>query len=122
MPVTDPPDPKSASTPQITEQIRRESLRQASVSDQPTSKDTLGFTPYVEAISRFLLNEDTSPPLSLSVEGDWGSGKSSFMKQLKSKIEEPVAPNTTRKKVFTVWFNAWRHDKSEAMWAAFALK
>ena len=90
--------------------------------DQPTSKDTLGFEPYVDAIARFLLNKDTQPPLSLSIEGDWGSGKSSFMKQLKARIERKASKDSNEEKSFTVWFNAWRHDKSEALWAAFALK
>ena len=52
-----------------------------------TSSDTLGFDPYVDAISQFLLNEETQPPLTLSVEGEWGSGKTSFMLQLKERID-----------------------------------
>ena len=56
------------------------------VSDQPTTKDSLGFTPYAIAIADFLTSPDTKPPLTLSIEGKWGSGKSSFMKQLESEI------------------------------------
>jgi hypothetical protein len=89
-----------------------ESIQNASVSDQATDDDSLGFEPYVTAIAQFLKNPKTKPPLTLSIEGEWGSGKSSFMKQLRKKLEgEP-----------TVWFNAWRHDKAEALWAAFALE
>ncbi len=65
------------------------------------------------AIAEFLRRPETKPPLTLSVEGKWGSGKSSFMKQL-----EGVLKNEGEK---TVWFNAWRHDKAEQVWAAFAL-
>src|SRR5215208_332895 len=57
-----------------------ESVLTASLGDQPTSLDHLGFTPYVEAVAEFLTNENTEPPLTLSVEGEWGSGKSSFLK------------------------------------------
>jgi formylglycine-generating enzyme required for sulfatase activity len=84
-----------------------------SLSDQATVDDALGFTPYVTAIAEFLLNPDTEPPLTLSIEGEWGSGKSSFMKQLDKYLRE--------KGQRTVWFNAWRHDKAEAVWATFAL-
>jgi len=92
-----------------------ESVLTASVRDLPTSLDSLGFKPYVEAIAEFLTNENTKPPLTLSIEGDWGSGKSSFMKQLKVELKgRSGAP--------TVEFNAWRHDKEEALWAAFALE
>jgi len=83
------------------------------LSDQPTAEDKLGFRPYVQAIADFLMNRGTQPPLTLSVEGRWGSGKSSFMKQLQLEV--------TKKGAKTVWFNAWRYDKEESMLAAFAV-
>jgi hypothetical protein len=90
-----------------------ESIRNTSVSDQATNNDALGFEPYVIAIAEFLLHEQTQPPLTLSVEGEWGSGKSSFMKMLEEYLREKGGR--------TVWFSAWRHDKAESVWAAFAL-
>jgi hypothetical protein len=90
-----------------------ESVRNVGISDQSTGDDYLGFEPYVTAIAEFLLNEETKPPLTLSIEGEWGSGKSFFMK----KLDEYLRKKGKR----TVWFNAWRHDKAEAVWAAFAL-
>ena len=146
-------------------------IAKASVNDQATEKDSLGFEPYVTAIAEFLTNSVTQPPLTLSIEGELGSGKSSFMKQLqkaivevsrqnfeqehrlkqrKQKLEDEIknynAKNPLNKlRAFptlisiikeslsisliklkfkypkTVWFNAWRHDKAEALWAAFAL-
>ncbi|REJ54089.1 MAG: serine/threonine-protein kinase pkn1 [Microcystis aeruginosa DA14] len=90
-----------------------ESIRNTSVSDQATNNDALGFEPYVIAIAEFLLHEQTQPPLTLSVEGEWGSGKSSFMKMLEEYLR--------KKGGRTVWFNAWRDDKAESVWAAFAL-
>ncbi|MGK7958891.1 MAG: SUMF1/EgtB/PvdO family nonheme iron enzyme [Crocosphaera sp.] len=167
------------------------SILNTSVSDQAADKDSLGFAPYVQAIGEFLTNRQTKPPLTISVEGEWGSGKSSFMKQLRQEIEakaekqlrkkleavekrmrqfllkmfyvypqifEPNArkprvvylflwrvPNLLLLLIFeliltfffkvlkwlcphfipkpkTVWFNAWRHDKAESVWAAFALE
>ncbi len=166
------------------------SIRNISVSDQAVAKDSLGFEPYVKAIAEFLTNPQTKPPLTLSVEGEWGSGKSSFMKQLQQEIKEKSQKQLREKltgiekwirrfllKIFyvwpeklkpynrllfflwllwmipsrillfnfesilsllfnglkwllphfirqprTVWFNAWRHDKAEALWAAFALE
>jgi hypothetical protein len=130
----------------------------ASTSDQPAAKDELGFEPYVEAVAAFLKNDGTQPPLTLSIEGEWGSGKSSFMRQLQEEIEalpegrEPSAPTRLQRtmaslarlrkrrgsdsqesaddpekrprdpSVITVWFNPWRHDREEAVWAAFALE
>ena len=56
--------------------------------DTAAGEDSLGFKPYVEAIAEFLTAEDTLAPITLSIEGQWGCGKSSFMKQLKEEIEK----------------------------------
>ncbi|HEV7683344.1 MAG TPA: P-loop NTPase fold protein [Pyrinomonadaceae bacterium] len=93
---------------------RNESVPTWTISDQCTKNDTLGFAPYVRAIADFLTNERTIPPLTLSIEGEWGVGKSSFMLQLKDLLEE--------RDNLTLEFNAWRHDKHEELWAAFALE
>ena len=108
--------------------------------DQATSIDSLGFTPYVEAIARFLTSEATKPPLTVSIEGEWGSGKSSFLLQLENAIggtrtRTPLwarlppwlgglgapPPPPRPSSALCVRFNAWRHDKQDALWAAFAL-
>ena len=100
---------------------KNESIQGSSISDQATQTDSLGFSPYVEAIAEFLTNEETQPPLTLSIEGDWGSGKSSFMKQLQAEIER-LERQKKQPAPKVIWFNAWRHDKVEALWAAFALE
>ncbi|MBE9517687.1 MAG: SUMF1/EgtB/PvdO family nonheme iron enzyme [Bacteroidetes bacterium] len=91
----------------------KESIRIAMNSDQPAKKDFLGFEPYVEAIYYFLTDPNTKPPLTLSIEGKWGYGKSSFMEQLEKMLSD--------KGERTVPFNAWRHDREESLWAAFAI-
>lgn len=110
---TDPEKYKEKTEQKFFEPVE-ESILPASVSDQPARMDVLGFEPYVHAIADFLRHPMTKPPLTLSVEGQWGAGKSSFMSQL-----EEILKN---KNELTVNFNAWRHDKEEALWAAFALE
>lgn len=99
-------------------------------SDEPAASDSLGFAPYVEAMATFLSNPMTSTPLTVSIEGKWGSGKSSFMKQLQARLtgskseSDPPSESAARSRSVvphSVWFNPWRHDKQEALWAAFAL-
>lgn len=87
----------------------------AAVGDQATSHDSLGFNLYVEALARFLRAPGTRAPFTLSVEGAWGSGKSSFMLQLKNEIKAK-SPGAV-----AIDFNAWKYDKQEELWAAFAL-
>ncbi|MFB0497315.1 hypothetical protein ABID99_003552 [Mucilaginibacter sp. OAE612] len=83
--------------------------------DTPASlkNDYLGFRPYVEGVYSFLVNPETKAPFTLSIEGEWGSGKSSFMLQLEDSLKAGGYQ--------TIRFNAWRQDKVESMWAAFAL-
>jgi hypothetical protein len=94
--------------------VRDETIFYSTVADQPTKEDSLGFEPYVKAVADFLTNPLTVPPFTVSVEGDWGAGKSSFMAQLQELLES--------RKNLTIRFNAWRHDKHEELWAAFALE
>jgi hypothetical protein len=96
-----------------------ETVGPAGISDQPALTDSLGFTPYVQAIAAFLTHEDTKPPLTISVEGAWGSGKSSFMQQLEVGIKDCLKVKGKRGKC--VRFNAWQQSKDEELWAAFAL-
>lgn len=86
----------------------------AAIDDQPASDDQLGFESYVRGVKRFLTHSQTQPPLTLSVEGEWGSGKSSFMLQLESELKESDE--------LTVQFNPWRYDQQDALWAAFTLE
>src|SRR5262249_43186037 len=83
-------------------------------SDLPTAEDRLGFRPYVESLRDFLIHPKTKPPLTLSIEGRWATGKSYFMEQLVRELEA--------KKKIVVRFNAWRHDKEDSLWAGFALR
>lgn len=74
--------------------------------------DRLGFGPVVDALRRFLDNPATKPPVVLSVNGPWGSGKSSVMKMLDKELEKTH-------RFSTVWFNAWRFHQEEQILAAF---
>src|SRR5256885_2378092 len=96
---------------------RQESVAPGGISDQPiesSKNDALGFDPYVDAVANFLTDDSTKPPLTMSIEGEWGSGKSSFMKLLREKLRG--------KKQRSIEFNAWRHDKADSLWSAFAVQ
>lgn len=78
-------------------------MNSTGIKDLPilTSKDeTLGVLPYIESLSEFILSCDT--PMTISIQGDWGSGKTSVMNMIKEQIEDKVIP---------VWFNTWQFSQ-----------
>jgi KAP family P-loop domain len=84
--------------------------------DQPASKDMLGFAPYVDALAEIITGlgiENT--PLTIGVFGSWGMGKTSLMKQLQTRLI-----NTHRFR--SIWFDAWKFDKEDALWRALLLR
>ncbi|MBU3950006.1 MAG: hypothetical protein KJ826_17530, partial [Proteobacteria bacterium] len=82
-------------------------------SDRPIvsgDPDPLNFGAIARGLSRFLRNENTKPPLTIAVTGEWGTGKSSLMNLLKADLE--------RYGFKPVWFNAWHHQKEEQLLAS----
>ena len=77
---------------------------------EPGEPDVLELGKIAGGLSFFLRNEKTKPPLVISINGRWGSGKSSLMNLLQKKLKSGGA--------YPVWFNAWHHDKEEQLLAA----
>ena len=93
-------------------------LGTASVADQGMSDrpleagdpDPLNFGAIARAISKFLRNENTEPPLTIAITGDWGTGKSSILNLVKHDLE--------LSRFRPIWFNAWHHQTEESLLAA----
>ena len=68
------PDPSVGDSSRIEESLaeRNETILTSGLSDQAALKDALGFEPYVKAIADFLTDVGTEPPITLSIEGEWG--------------------------------------------------
>ena len=80
------------------------------VGDGPTSNDKLGFRAYKDSLVRVIRSADT--PITIGIFGAWGSGKTSLMRMVQHDL-----PGATYK-VRSVWFNAWKYDKRDALWRA----
>jgi KAP family P-loop domain len=94
-----------------------ESIELALASDRPIGPedlDALGLDDIAKAISHFLRNEATEPPLTIAVTGNWGSGKSSLMNLVTSDLE--------KRDWRPVWFNPWHHQKDENLLAPLLAK
>ncbi|MEQ1792670.1 MAG: P-loop NTPase fold protein, partial [Nitrospira sp.] len=93
--------------------VQEESVADRLISDRPLQlgdPDPLKFGHIAMALSRFIRNEKTDPPLTIAVTGAWGTGKSSLMNLVKGDLEQyGFRP---------VWFNVWHHQKEEQLLAS----
>src|ERR1044071_7455463 len=74
--------------------------------DDPTLVDRLERETLCEQVSEVV--RAITAPAVIGIHGDWGSGKTSFLKRMAQNLERPQtgkAPN-----VICVWFDAWRYQ------------
>ncbi len=93
--------------------VERRGIEDAPSSDSPIGwrdRDVLRLKPIALAMSRFIRNVDTKPPLTIAVTGGWGTGKSSLMNLLREDLRRYGAR--------PVWFNAWHHREEVSLLAA----
>lgn len=75
--------------------------------------DRLGTGQYAETLAEFIRNCDT--PITIGVQGEWGSGKTSLLNMIREDIEEEETKyyNQTRKgseEFKCIWINTWEHS------------
>lgn len=67
-------------------------------------KDNFGIAPFENGLKRFI--ENSSTPITIALQGEWGSGKTSLMNLLK----ENLCDNENQQKSFNaVWLNTWEY-------------
>ena len=78
----------------------------------------------VSAIARVMCMRQVKPPLSIALFGNWGSGKSFFMRQLQNKVNEIRTSSWAEgpesaffSGVVQIEFNAWHYVESN-LWAS----
>ncbi len=100
---------------------RREQIDIAAyaLSHEWSQEDQLGFSDYAAALADLIVDQRTRTPLTVGIEASWGMGKTTLMHMIEWRLKEdrPHAPPLP-----TVWFNAWRYDKEEPIWAALGLE
>jgi len=81
--------------------------------------DKLGVDAEARAFARLILDRDVQAPLSIGLLGDWGSGKSFFIEQIKrgiAELKEEGRPELYAR-VVEIEFNAW-HASDSNLWAS----
>ena len=115
-------------------------------SDLYATVDLLNYEIYASILARLITSGLSKPPFNISIIAPWGKGKTTLMRFIQNKInskallstikEHPVSSIPTLLSwirgpgdLFTdfkkleypvVWFNAWKFQKSEQVWAGLA--
>ena len=83
--------------------------KQVGLKDQPIEdieQEALGLGEYAEVLTEFIQRCDT--PITIALQGDWGSGKTSLMTLIRHALE---AKTSNGKHYLTVWFNTWQYSQ-----------
>ncbi len=75
----------------------------------------LGFSEYADVLAGVILG--SASPFTMGVFGDWGTGKTTLMRMIETRME-PYAPGKELPKkgyptIIPVWFDAWRYERED---------
>ena len=87
-----------------------------SVRDKPvniSNEDKLGTAKYAESLGAFI--RDCEAPLTIGIQGEWGSGKTSLLNLIVEELRNQQIPQKRNKTVSgedyykLIWINTWEH-------------
>ena len=84
------------------------------LSDNPIESyldDKLDFNKSSTVLQNFIINSDT--PISIGINGKWGSGKTSLMRLIKERLEKE---NGTESDILISWFDTWNYSNEQEIW------
>ena len=79
----------------------------ASITDKPIARleqDSLNIEKYANSLSKFIRNSDT--PITIGLQGEWGTGKTSLMSLLLENFNE----DGNEREIATSWVNTWEYS------------
>ena len=83
-------------------------LAQLGLKDQPIEDpddEALGVSEYADVLTEFIQKCDT--PITIALQGDWGTGKTSLMTLIRSNLSKSQQAD----EYLTIWFNTWQYSQ-----------
>ncbi|HEX7297136.1 MAG TPA: TIR domain-containing protein, partial [Pyrinomonadaceae bacterium] len=109
------------------EEVNLKPLLAGFATDYWTGRDLLNIEDDVNALASLVSAWSVEPPLSIGLFGDWGSGKSHFMRQMRQQVEKlsRKARKSKQKQnqigyyknIVQIEFNAWHYIEGN-LWAS----
>jgi hypothetical protein len=90
--------------------------------DRGGKENSLSLDRYVRAFARVMASRSLTPPLSIGLFGDWGSGKTFFMDSLRRNVEILRRKTDQEARLYCqsicqIEFNAWHYTETN-LWAS----
>lgn len=77
--------------------------------DVPAVNDEFEISKYINGLTTFI--EQCNTPMTIAIQGDWGTGKTSVMQMVYNEINEKTKTNETDDVKHCVWFNTWQFSQ-----------
>ena len=84
-------------------------MKNLGLKDVPIAKsdeEALGLSNYANVLQEFIASCDT--PITVALQGDWGSGKTSLMNLIRESLDKD------KQRYRTVWFNTWQYAQFDS--------
>ncbi len=80
-------------------------------------RDDLGLRPHVEALANLVTARTAPPSYAVAILGEWGGGKSAFLRRLQTQVEARAASGDPEAvaSVRVVRWNAWAHGETSVL-------
>lgn len=93
------------------------------ISDSPEVREKnvgFGFDAYIKTIADLIAYKENNTPLVIGIYGEWGSGKTTLMKNVKRSLDDEARYKDGQdyRNCKTVWFQAWKYAKEEEILSA----
>ncbi|MBI2951908.1 SUMF1/EgtB/PvdO family nonheme iron enzyme [bacterium] len=80
-----------------------------------------GFSVYGETFAKIIADRANQTPLTIAINGAWGSGKTTLMRTIREKLNQVSSEidasggDGVFRRSRTVWFNAWKYSNRDAI-------